>query len=140
MAKTTTQNGGTVRKEMEQLFGLVPQFFEALPERAHDHEWAVFRDFQLGETALDNKTKQLIGLALAAEIKCKYCIYFHGAAARAMGASDEELKEACFMGGHTVQFSNALSGMQVDFDRFKQDVDRALQFMAKNQEAAPAQH
>jgi AhpD family alkylhydroperoxidase len=138
MAKTTS---GSARKEMEQMFGFVPAFFQqALPQHGHDEEWSVFRDFQLGETALPNKTKQLIGLAVAAEIKCKYCIYFHTKAAKALGATDEELKEACFMGGHTVQMSNAISGMGVDFDRFKLDVDKALEFMAQHQEAAPAQH
>jgi len=131
----------SVRDDMKEVFGLVPEFFEkSLPKHAHDDEWAVFRDFQLGETALDGKTKQLIGLAVAAEIKCKYCIYFHTAAARAMGATDEELKEACFMGGHTDQFSNAISGMQVDFERFKQDVDKGLPHMMQKHEGAPAQH
>jgi len=128
------------RKEIEKTFGFVPQFCDSLPASAHDEEWSVFLNYQLGETALPGKTKQLIGLAIAAEIKCKYCIYFHTQAAKAMGATDEELKEAVFMGGHTDQMSNAISGMQTDFDRFKQDVDRALAYMTQQQEAAPAQH
>jgi AhpD family alkylhydroperoxidase len=124
----------TVQKEIEQMFGFVPPFFEeSLPEHAHDVEWGVFKNFQMGETALPNKTKELIGLAIAAHIKCKYCIYFHTEAARAFGASEEELKEACFMGGHTVQFSNALSGMQIDFERFKDDVDRGIAHLLEKQ-------
>src|SRR4051794_18895604 len=98
----------TSEKEMKELFGFVPAFFrESLPEQAHDEEWSVFKEYQLGETVLPNKVKELIGLSMAAHIKCKYCIYFHTEAARALGATDEELKEACFMGGHTVQMSNS---------------------------------
>jgi AhpD family alkylhydroperoxidase len=129
------------RKQIEKTFGFVPDFFgKALPKHAHDEEWSVFLNFQLGETALPGKTKQLIGLAVASEIKCKYCIYFHTQAAKAMGATEEELKEACFMGGHTDQMSNSISGMQVDYDRFKADTDRAIAFMLEHHEGAPAQH
>ena len=140
MAKTSQQSG-SVRKEMEQTFGFVPGFFlQSLPQHAHDQEWAVFHGFQLGETALPNKTKELIGLAVAAHIKCKYCIYFHTEAARAMGASEEELKEACFMGGHTVQMSNVLTGAQLDLEAFKREVDRAIANIKDKGASAPAQH
>jgi AhpD family alkylhydroperoxidase len=44
--------------------------------------------------ALDGKTKQLIGLAVAAQIPCSYCVYAHTKAAKAAGATDAEIKEA----------------------------------------------
>ena len=87
------------------------------------------RDFELAETAIPNKYKELIGLAVAAHIKCRYCIYFHTQAARANGATDEELKEACAMGGLTVQYSNAISGARYDFEKFEREVDRAVDYM-----------
>jgi AhpD family alkylhydroperoxidase len=126
-------------QEMEEMFGFVPEFCQhALPAQAHDDAWATMRDFQLGETALPNKVKELIGLAVAAHIKCRYCIHFHTQAARAFGASDEELREACFMGGFTVQMSNALTGTQVDLDGFKEEVDKAIAHLAANSEQMPA--
>jgi AhpD family alkylhydroperoxidase len=134
MSKKTDQ-------EMTQYFGFVPQFCKhALPEASHDDEWAVMRDFELAQTVLPNKVKELIGLAVAAHIKCRYCIHFHTQAARAFGATDEELREACFMGGFTVQMSNALTGMQTDLDAFKEEVNRAISHLASQTEHAPSPH
>ena len=44
--------------------------------------------------ALDGKTKQLIGLGVAAQIPCAYCVYAHTKAAKAAGATDAQIKEA----------------------------------------------
>jgi AhpD family alkylhydroperoxidase len=135
MAKTVTK----VEQEMIDHFGFVPEFCKtALPEASHDDQWAVMRDFELAETVLPSKTKELIGLAIAAHIKCRYCIHFHTQAARAFGATDEELREACYMGGYTVQMSNSLTGMQTDLEGFKEEVNRAIAHMAAHAEHAPA--
>jgi AhpD family alkylhydroperoxidase len=118
-----------IHQEMIAHFGFVPDFYNTLPQAALPAEWAIHRDFELAETAIPNKYKELIGLAVAAHIKCRYCIYFHSQAARAFGATDEELKEACFMGGMTVQYSNAISGMRYDLEKFQHEVDRAVDYM-----------
>jgi len=94
---------------------------------------------ELGETAIPNRYKELIGLAVAAHLKCRYCIYFHTRAAQAFGATDEQLREACAMGGLTVLYSNAITGMQIDLERFKQEVDRAIEYVTEHA-AAPAPH
>jgi AhpD family alkylhydroperoxidase len=44
--------------------------------------------------ALDGKTKNLIGLAVAAQIPCTYCVYGHTKLAKAAGATDAQIKEA----------------------------------------------
>ena len=44
--------------------------------------------------ALDGKTKQLIGLGVAAQIPCAYCVYATTKAAKAAGATDAQIKEA----------------------------------------------
>jgi AhpD family alkylhydroperoxidase len=120
-----------IEQEMIAHFGFVPDFYKTLPRAALSLEWGVHRDFELAETAIPQKYKELIGLAVAAQIKCRYCIYFHQQAAIAHGASDEELKEACFMGGMTVQYSNVITGMRYDFEKFQGEVDRAVEFMTQ---------
>ncbi len=136
MASQKNGPQGQVRKEIEETFGFVPGFYEALPEHAMEHAWGLHRSMELSdETALDNKTKELIGLAVASHIKCRYCIYFHDKAARMFGASDEEIREANMMGGVTVLFSNAISGAQTDYETFKKDVDRAIAYVSSQ---APA--
>jgi AhpD family alkylhydroperoxidase len=128
----TSGNGSKqIEQEMIAQFGFVPGFYGTLPRSTLPAEWAVHRDFELAETAIPNKYKELIGLAVAAHIKCRYCIYFHQQAALANGATEEELKEACFMGGMTVQYSNAITGMRYDYDKFQGEVDRAIQFMTE---------
>lgn len=122
-------NQGTIDQEMKELFGFVPKFYDSIPAPVREDQWAIQRDLELSETAIPLKYKELIGLAVAAHIKCGYCIYFHTQAAKAFGASDEELKEASYMGGFTVQMSNAITGARVDFDQFRSEVDRAMQHM-----------
>ncbi len=121
-----------IQRELTERFGFVPEFYGALPEAGLESGWLQHRDFELAETAIPGKYKELIGLAVAAHIKCRYCIYFHSANARALGATDEELREACFMGGLTVQFSNAITGMQIDLDKFRVEVDRAIEHMVQH--------
>ena len=134
---TSGDGSKEIEREMIAHFGFFPEFYGTLPRSTLPTEWAVHRDFELAETAIPNKYKELIGLAVAAHIKCRYCIYFHEQAAIAYGATEEELKEACFMGGMTVQFSNALTGMQYDLERFRDEVDRGIQFMRQQQQQTP---
>lgn len=52
--------------------------------------------------ALDTKTKELISLAIGVTVRCDPCIAFHAKAARAAGATREEVMEtvatAIYMG------------------------------------------
>lgn len=132
MAKT---NGNGSRREVEKdindTFGFVPEFYDALPDAGFSHAWAMHKTYDLGETVLDNKTKELIGLAVASHIKCRYCIYFHTKAAELHGASEQEMKEAILMGGMTVMFSNNITGTNTDLERFQKEVDRAITHLSK---------
>ena len=118
-----------VEEEMMERFGFVPDFYKTIPEVAHEHAWGIQRDLELPATTLEPRTKELIGLALAAQLKCRYCTYFHAQAARAHGALEEELREAVLMGGFTAMMSNALNGAEYDLAKFKQEVDRAIKYM-----------
>lgn len=138
--KRTKKNGSTKKngarraceREMAEIYGFTPEFWDAVPNAVYQHAWAIHRDFQLQETALTPKIKELIGLALASHIKCRYCTYFHTQAARFYGAKDEELREASTMGGYTSMMSNALTGAEVDFDHFTEEVDRAFEHLRRS--------
>ena len=45
-------------------------------------------------TALSGKHKELVGLAVAAQVPCKFCIVAHTEFAKLNGASEAEIKEA----------------------------------------------
>lgn len=114
-------------KDIEATLGSVPSFFKAFPESGVAGAWAEFKSVQLNpKTELNGKTKELIGLAVAAQIPCQYCIYFHTAAAKANGATDEEIREAVAMSAIVRHWSTVLNGMQVDLPQFKQEVDTVM--------------
>src|SRR5260221_946751 len=114
-ASAQETQGQAVHLDIDQTLGSVPSFFKQLPETAIAGAWAEMKAFQLNpKTQLSGKTKELIGLAVAAQIPCQYCIYFHTAAAKANGATDEEIKEAVAMPAVVRHWSTILNGMPVD--------------------------
>ena len=113
-------------KEIEGMFKFAPDWIKAVPESAAGDIWGLMKDVQLQKTAIPNKYKELIGLAVAATIKCRYCIFFHTEAAKANGATDDEIKEALLMGGVTNLFSTWINGSEYDFDKFKKETLKML--------------
>src|SRR3954454_6957616 len=83
-----------VEHEMEETRGLVPEFFQSVPDYLLPTEWASFKNLQPSETAIPNKYKELTGLAVSGATRCRYCVYFHTEAARLWGASEDEINEA----------------------------------------------
>jgi AhpD family alkylhydroperoxidase len=98
------------------------------------HEaWRQMRDVQMSpKSALNGKTKELIGLAVSAQVPCRFCIIAHTEFAKLNGATDAEIKEAIGMASLTRELSTMLNGMQVDEAQFKRDVERVV----KNAKAA----
>ena len=112
-----------VKREVTDTFGFVPSFLNTLPPTEQRLWWNTVRDFQLSEeTALDGKTKELIGLGVASQIPCEYCVLFHTEAARLNGASEHEIQEAIFMAGVTRLGSTILNGVQVDQTTFNKEL------------------
>jgi len=123
-AKAEDASATAAYKDIQATLGSVPDMFKALPDVAVAGAWAEIKGVQLNpNTALDGKTKELMGLAVAAQIPCQYCIYFHTEAARLNGASDEEIKETIAMAAIVRHWSTMLNGSQIDFATFKQQTD-----------------
>ena len=112
-------------RDIDQTLGFVPGFMKAFPAVEVAAIWDEIKSIQLDpHTALAPKTKELIGLAVAAQIPCRYCTYFHTQVAKLDGASDEDVTEAIAMAGITRHWSTVLNGMQTDFTEFKQEIGR----------------
>lgn len=119
-------------KDIEATLGQVPEMFRTVPELAIPGAWAEIKAVQLNpDSALDPKTKELMGLAVASQIPCSYCIYFHTKAAKLHGATDEEIKEAVAMAAIVRHWSTMLNGTQVDPATFQRETDEILERAAK---------
>src|SRR5882757_6419483 len=137
LAKAEDPAAQATYRDIEQTLGLVPAFFKAFPEFGIAGAWAEFKSFQLNpKTKLDGKTKELIGLAVSAQIPCQYCIYFHTAAAKANGATDQEVGEAVAMAAIVRHWSTVLNGMQVDLATFKGETDAVLRAAGEKAKSA----
>lgn len=118
-------------KEIEQEFGVVPQMFKVIPDYALPSAWENFKQMSSPNTVIPAKYRELLQLAVAAQIPCQYCIYFHTAAAKANGATDEEIQEAVAQGAQTRHWSMILQGNQVDFAAFKKEFDGMMKYMSE---------
>jgi AhpD family alkylhydroperoxidase len=101
-----------------------PQFMrDTWPSQGVDAAWQEFQAVMAPDGALDAKTKELIGLAVSAQVPCEYCIYFHRRAAQQHGATEEEIKEALASAALVRKWSTVLHGSQYDREQWRQQVD-----------------
>jgi len=113
--------------EMKDMLGGVPTELQLYPESARAAGWAMMKSTDFNEnTALPSKTRELIGLAVAAQIPCQYCVYYHIRAAKAAGASEEELREAVHQASLTRHWSTILYGNDYDLEVYKSEIDAAF--------------
>ncbi len=117
----------TTLADIQKTLGFVPDFVKAIPTAVLPGFWSSVTGLEMNPaTKLDGKTKELIGLAVAAQIPCEYCIEFHTQAAKLDGATDEEIEEAIAMAGLTRMGSTMFNGNQIDHAQFKKDLQRIV--------------
>src|SRR5918993_436249 len=120
-----TEDRQAVDRDIQETLGLVPEFFERVPDYLLPTEWASFKSLQLSDqTALPNKYKELIGLAVSRATPCRYCVYFHSEAARLFGASEEEITETALIAKNTMGWSTYLNTLNFDYDKFVSEFDQ----------------
>jgi AhpD family alkylhydroperoxidase len=129
-----------VDRDIEETFGLVPEFFARVPDYLIPSEWASFKSLELSdETAIPNKYKELIGLAVSGATRCKYCCYFHTEAARLFGATEDEITETALIAKNTMGWSTYLNTLQFDYDAFVTEFDQITSHIREQMGAgAPA--
>jgi AhpD family alkylhydroperoxidase len=111
-----------------------PKFMkDTFPEQGLSAAWQETLAVGNPNGALDAKTKELIGLAVAAQIPCTYCVYYHTQAARHAGATDAQIKEAVAAAAETRKWSTVLNGNEYDMGEFKKQVDAAYGGPTKSQ-------
>jgi AhpD family alkylhydroperoxidase len=121
-----------IETEMKEMLGMVPGFFGRIPDQFLEAEWGLMRDLEFGETHIPNKYKELMGVAIHAETKCRYCSLFHTEAVRLFGATDEEIQEAVEFAKYTVGWSVYLNGIRQDYDQFQDEVHQIGSYLSSS--------
>jgi AhpD family alkylhydroperoxidase len=122
-----------VYKDIEQTLGLVPGFFKVVPDSTLELEWELFKRIQLDESPIPNKYRELIGLAISGVIKCHYCAFYHTEVAKLFGATEEEIEDALHFAKSSAGWSTYINGLQIDFEKFKDEVLQACEHVRSNQ-------
>lgn len=129
-----TRTRDAVEQEIKTTLGIVPSFFDRMPDAALEHEWRLFQHWELEKTVIPNKYKELLMLAVHAETRCRYCTLFHTEVARMFGATDEEIQEAVHLAKHTVGWSAYLNGIRYEYDQFAEELEQIGRHMAQAQQ------
>ena len=134
------EDRSAVDRDIEETLGLVPEFFRSVPDYLLPTEWASFKSLQLSDqTAIPNKYKELIGLAVSGATRCRYCVYFHTEAARLFGATEDEITETALIAKNTMGWSTYLNTLAFDYDAFTSEFDQIASHVREQMGAgAPA--
>jgi AhpD family alkylhydroperoxidase len=129
-------NREEIYKEIEQMFGLVPSMFKAVPDSSLELEWKLFKRVQFDDGPIPNKYRELIGVAISAVSKCRYCALYHTEVAKLYGATDAEIEDAVHYAKSSAGWSTYINGIQLDFDQFKEEIRQACEHVRALQKAA----
>ncbi len=120
-------NREEIYREMEDMLGVVPIMFKAVPDSTLELEWELMKRVQMEEGAVPNKYRELIGIAISGVMKCRYCALFHTEMAKLHGATEQEIEEALHFAKSSAGWSAYINGMQVDFEEFNKEVLRMVE-------------
>jgi len=109
-------------EDIKKTMGIVPGFMKQIPRDALVSEWPVFKKYEFGETDIPPRYRELIGLAVAANIKCPYCLLFHTEVAKMHGASEKELSEVAMLASLTARWSVILHAERYDYATFEKEL------------------
>jgi AhpD family alkylhydroperoxidase len=121
-------------KDIKKTMGVVLDQFKKIPHDVVPHEWALMKEYSFSETKIPAKYKELMGLAIAATIKCPYCIYFHTHAAKMNGATEDEIAETAFLARFTTGWSEMIHAASIDLEEFKKQIGEVETYLSKKKE------
>ena len=117
-----------VYKEIEAMFGVVPSMFKTIPDSSLELEWQLFKHVQFDNGPIPNKYRELIGVAISAVTKCRYCSFFHTEIAKLNGATEAEIEDAVHYAKSSAGWSTYINGIQLDYEKFKKEVSQACEY------------
>jgi AhpD family alkylhydroperoxidase len=134
-AEMAIKSAGDVYKDAKIQMGFVPNFITQYPQSSIVGAWGEMKGIEMNpDTAVPGKYKELIGLAVAAQIPCQYCVYYHTQSAIMQGATKEELQETAALAGSTRAWSTIINGLMIEDMQFRHEVDQIVKFLKTKKE------
>jgi len=118
--------------DIKNTIGTVPGFINSIPDDALESEWNLFKRFELTETALPPKYKELVGIAVASVNHCWYCVNFHKAMAEFHGATEKEIQESIHYAKFSIGWSTYLNGNLYDKDKFMTELRSIGEYVSEH--------
>ncbi|MCK5597642.1 MAG: carboxymuconolactone decarboxylase family protein [Candidatus Eisenbacteria sp.] len=121
-----------ILQEVEKTLGVVPTFLKGLEHDAFalEHSWELIKKYILGESLIPAKYRELMGVAVASAVHCRFCVTFHSGVAKLFGATDEEIREAAFLAKHTVGWSAFVDGTLADIGQLETEMAKIAEHMS----------
>ncbi len=126
-----------IYQEIQEMFGLVPGMFKAVPDSSLELEWQLFKRVQFDAGPIPNKYRELIGVAISAVTQCRYCAFYHTQLAKLNGASDDEIEDALHFAKSSAGWSTYINGLQLDYKQFQSEVLKACEHARSKQAGKP---
>ena len=113
--KSGDEKAVKIQESLEKKFGFLPEVFQVMG-RNGDFLEASLSLINAAGKGLDNKTKELIAVAVSAVSSCGYCVDAHIAAAKQSGATDEEITAAIEVASMMGLFNNFNKSIGLNHD------------------------
>lgn len=111
-----------VEREMQEVLGRTPAVLDRVPDELLDADWHLLRRAFIDDSLIPSRYQALIGVAVAAAIRCPYAARLHTELAQVHGASEAELAEAVHHAALVTGLSTRMHGFSLDAAEFNTEV------------------
>ncbi len=113
--KTGDEKAVIIQQELKKQFGKLPNVFKVMG-RNGDFLEAVIKVADAAGKGLDQKTRELIIIAVSAVNGCTYCLDAHRSVALTIGVTDEEITAAIEVAATISLFNNFNKAINLESD------------------------
>lgn len=118
-----------VYREVEEHMGSVPTILKFVPDAYLEVEWTSWKTMIGKEGVIPPKWRELIMLGIVAAVGDDLSIVHCTETAKALGATDEEIKEVAYFAKITLGWEPFLKLNQMSLEQFREETQRYLEHM-----------
>lgn len=102
-----------LEREIKETLGTVPAVLDWVPDETLEAEWQLLRRSFVDESLIPPRHRALMGVAVAAALRCPSSVRLHTLLARAHGAGEAELAEAVHHAAFVAGWSTRVNGLEL---------------------------